>query len=94
MHNWLLLYGVPEKQITDKGSQILMSEWKNAVTFLGLQHIHTTRHTTLRATIYLSVHFKKSLSTLLKTASNVVFLIIFNYAGTSFSSKKRLGIYI
>ena len=42
MHNWLSLHGVPKKLTTDKGSQFLSSEWKDEMTFLGIQHIHTT----------------------------------------------------
>ena len=33
-----------KKLTTDKGSQFLSSEWKDAITFLGMQHIHTTAY--------------------------------------------------
>ena len=44
MHNWLSLYGAPKKLTTDKGSQFLSSEWKDAITFLGIQHNYITSY--------------------------------------------------
>ena len=42
MHNWLSHYGVPEQMTTDRGSQFLSKDWKDAMTFLGIRLIHTT----------------------------------------------------
>ena len=44
MHNWLSLYGVPTQLTTDCGSQFLSKDWKDAMTFLGIHHIHTTTY--------------------------------------------------
>ena len=44
VHNWLSHYGVPEQIATDRGSQFLPRDWKDAMTFLGIRHIHTTAY--------------------------------------------------
>ena len=71
MHNWLSLYGAPKKLTTDKGSQFLLSEWKDAITFLSIQHNHiTSYHPQSNGLAEHTIQtIKKSLSTLLKDSN-------------------------
>ena len=71
MHNWLSLYGVPKKLITVKGSQFLLSKWKDAMKFLDIQHNHTTAyHPQSNGLAKCTIQtIKKSLSTLLKDSN-------------------------
>ena len=41
MHNWFLLRGAHEKLTTDKKSQFLSLDWKDGMTFSGIQHIQS-----------------------------------------------------
>ena len=68
MHNWFSLYSVTKKLTKDKGLQFLSSEWKDAMTFLGIEHNHTTAYhpTTIGLAEHMIQTVKKSLSTLLK----------------------------
>ena len=68
MHNWFSLYGVPNKLTPHKGSQFLSFEWKDAMTFLGIQHIHTTAyHSQINGLAERRIQtIKKSLNTLLQ----------------------------
>ena len=58
MHNWLLHYGIPKKLITDRGSQFLFQEWKEAMKFLGINHIHKTAY------YLLSTDWQKNIQTI------------------------------
>ena len=71
MYNWLSLYGVPKKLTTDKSSQFLSSEWKDTMTFLGIQHIHTTAyHSQSNGLAERRIQtIKKSLNTFLKESN-------------------------
>ena len=76
MHNWLSLYGAPKKLTTDKGSQFLSSERKDAMTFLGVQHIHTTAyHPQSNGLAERTIQtIKKSLSTILQDSNCYFYL--------------------
>ena len=66
MHN-----GVAKKLTTDKGLQFLLSKWKDAMTFLCIQHIHTTAyHPQPNGLAECTIQtIKKSLSTLPKDSN-------------------------
>ena len=76
MHNWLSLYGVSTQLTTDRGSQFLSKEWKNAMTFLGIHHIHTTAyHPQSNGLAERTIQtIKKSLKTLLEDSNWYFFL--------------------